>query len=119
MENVLSLAEIGEIAEVCHEVNRAYCAAIGDASQVSWIDAPEWQKESAIKGVLFKIQNPNASPERMHASWYTEKAEQGWTYGKVKDPEKKEHPCFVPYAELPQEQRVKDYLFSAVVEAMK
>ena len=25
----------------------------------------------------------------------------GWKYGPVKDPEKKEHPCFVPYDDLP------------------
>ena len=37
--------------------------------------------------------------------------------GPVKDPEKKEHPCFLPYDELPLSQRIKDYLFTAVVEA--
>ena len=28
-----------EIARVCHEVNRAYCQAIGDNSQPTWEDA--------------------------------------------------------------------------------
>lgn len=28
------------VARICHEVNRAYCEALGDTSQVSWEDAP-------------------------------------------------------------------------------
>jgi hypothetical protein len=36
----------------------------------------------------------------------------------VKNPDAKEHPCFVPYDELPAEQRTKDYLFQAVVRAL-
>lgn len=107
------------IARVCHEVNRAYCRAIGDDSQPSWEEAPEWQQESALKGVDFKLDNPGSSPADSHASWLREKVDTGWTYGPVKDVEKKEHPCFVHYDDLPLEQRVKDYLFLAVVEAMK
>jgi len=41
------------IAEVCHEVNRAYREALGDTSQVSWLEAPQWQRDSAIAGVKF------------------------------------------------------------------
>ena len=40
-----------DIAKVAHEVNRAYCEALGDTSQLSWEDAPEWQKASARAGV--------------------------------------------------------------------
>lgn len=38
-------------ARAAHEVNRAYCIALGDTSQPSWDEAPEWQRESAKKGV--------------------------------------------------------------------
>jgi hypothetical protein len=37
----------------------------------------------------------------------------------VKDAEKKEHPCFRPYDELPAEQKIKDALFIAVVHALR
>jgi hypothetical protein len=47
-----------------------------------------------------------------------DKEADGWKHGPVKDPEKKEHPCMVPYGQLPAEQRAKDYLFIAVVKAM-
>jgi len=36
----------------------------------------------------------------------------------VKDTEKKEHPCFVPYAQLPPEQKYKDTLYLATVRSM-
>jgi RyR domain len=104
-----------DIARLCHEVNRAYCAALGDDSQLPWEAAPEWQRTSAVKGVDFIIGNPDALPSASHESWLMEKQSQGWVYGPVKDAEKKEHPCFVPYDELPVEQRAKDHLFGAIV----
>ena len=110
---------VTEIARVCHEVNRAYCASQGDASQPAWEAAPDWQKDSAINGVLFHLANPDSKPSHSHDEWLREKAEAGWSYGPVKNPETKEHPCFVPYDELPREQQAKDYLFLAVVRALE
>lgn len=107
------------IAMAAHEANRAYCMAIGDLSQLLWDDAPDWQKESAIAGVNMHLANPSATPEDSHASWLAEKVAAGWVYGPVKDVEKKEHPCCVPYAELPTEQKAKDYIFRAVVHSTK
>ena len=103
-------------ARAAHEANRAYCLAIGDGSQPSWENAPEWQKSSARNGVAGAL--AGATPEQSHESWLAEKRATGWSYGPVKDPEKKQHPCFVPYAELPPEQRRKDALFLAVVRAV-
>jgi hypothetical protein len=106
------------VAEVAHEANRAYCLCMGDISQVPWAEAPAWQRESEIAGVRFHMRNPDASPEDSHKSWLKEKADAGWCYGPMKDVDKKEHPCFVPYEHLPVEQRAKDYIFSAVVKTM-
>ena len=44
---------IEQVAKVCHETNKAYCETVGDASQKSWNEAEEWQRQSAIKGVQF------------------------------------------------------------------
>lgn len=108
---------IERTARRAHEANRGYCLALGDTSQVAWEDAPQWQRDSAIKGVQFIIDNPGASPAASHESWLAEKTAAGWKYGPVKDAEAKTHPCFVPYDELPVEQRAKDYIFGAVVRA--
>lgn len=101
-------------ARAAHEANRAYCLALGDTSQPSWEDAPEWQRSSAVNGVRGVLVDGNG-PRESHASWLREKEATGWKFGPVKDPEKKEHPCFVPYNELPSEQRAKDHVFVRVV----
>lgn len=111
-------ADIGEIAKVCHEANRSYCLALGDDTQPTWEDAPEWQRKSAITGVVFHIHNPDSKPSNSHESWLKEKQEDGWKYGPIKDAEKKEHPCFVPYDELPKEQKAKDYIFLSIVRSL-
>ena len=92
--------------------------ARGDTSQKPWDEAPEWQKTSAVNGVLFHLENPDAGPSHSHDSWMKEKIEAGWVYGTEKDEEKKTHPCIVPYAELPPQQQAKDYIFRAVVHAL-
>jgi len=115
---MLSLNErqIGIVARACHEANREYCAYLGDDSQVVWDEAPEWQKSSARLGVIFHLENPDAQACHSHECWLREKEAQGWKYGPVKDAEKKEHPCFVPYSELPDEQKFKDTLFMIIIK---
>ncbi len=108
-----------DIARICHEANRAYCVTLGDKSQGAWSFAPSWQKESAVNGVQFHLDNPGAGPEASHENWMKEKTADGWQYGEVKNVEAKTHPCFLPYAELPEDQKLKDSLFIAVVETFR
>ncbi len=119
MENNANESIVSGIAKVCHETNRAYCSTIGDNSQPSWDEAPDWQKLSALKGVAFHLGNPEATAAASHESWLAEKQATGWKYGPAKDPEKKEHPCFVPFDQLPKNQQAKDKLFKAVVDALR
>lgn len=117
----LDASQIALIARVAHETNRAYCTTHGDDSQPTWDDAPAWQRESAIKGVEFHLaahaRGETPPPSASHDSWLAEKRADGWTYGREKNPAQKTHPCMVPFDELPQYQRMKDYLFGHVVEA--
>lgn len=107
-----------EIARVAHEVNRAYCEALGDHSQVAWEDAPQWQRDSAILGVDLHIGNPNAGAQASHESWSAQKVADGWVYGSEKRPDLKQHPCLVPFNELPVQQQAKDFIFRGVVIAL-
>lgn len=108
------------IARVCHEANRAYCLALLDDSQLPWIAAPEWQKESARNGVKAHLSlRDGLDPRAAHESWLREKVEQGWKWGPTKNAETKEHPCCVSYDELPDEQKRKDVLFGAIVKALR
>lgn len=108
----------GMIARVCHEANRALQILSGeDGVSPPWDDAPQWQRESAVEGVGKAL--AGASPEQLHESWCEYKVASGWTFGKIKDSDAKTHPCLVSYADLPESQRVKDRLFSAVVSALR
>ncbi|MGG1650395.1 RyR domain-containing protein [Paenibacillus sp. NRS-1775] len=109
---------IVQIAELCHEVNRGYCESIGDYSQNKWNESPSWQKESAIAGVKYHIEN-DVTPEASHNNWMKQKIEDGWIYGETKDIENKTHPCILLYEQLPLEQRTKDYLFKAICDYFK
>ncbi|MFA6916962.1 MAG: RyR domain-containing protein [Parachlamydiales bacterium] len=110
--------QIIDIAKVCHEANKAFCETLGDHSQKPWSDAPNWQKESAIIDVKAKLSNPDMTSEQSHESWMKTKLDAGWKWGPEKDAIKKEHPCLVPYHQLPRTQQLKDHLFQAIVTAL-
>lgn len=103
-------------ARAAHEANREWCILHGDHSQTTWEAAPDWQKESALVGVDGVA--AGNGPRESHESWLAHKTADGWKYGPVKNPATKEHPCFVPYDDLPPEQRMKDGMFVAVVRAV-
>jgi len=102
-------------AQAAHQANKAWCELNNDNTQVNWNEAPDWQRESAVQGVIGVMQG--ASPEASHKSWMAQKLADGWKYGPIKSAEKKEHPCIVPYDELPPEQKAKDYIFVSVVQS--
>lgn len=110
-------AKLEACARAAHEANRSYCMAIGDMTQGHWEEAPDWQRASAMNGVVGIIKYSN-TPAESHASWLSQKMQEGWKYGAIKDVAKKEHPCFVPYENLLPEHKVKDLLFHGVVHAM-
>lgn len=109
---------VAQIAGVIHDANRAYCEAIGDPSAVLWAHAPEWQRESMIKGVEAMLDGSAKTPQEQHEAWCAYKRAEGWTHGATKDTGGKTHPCLVPYDQLPEEQKRKDYLSRAIIGAL-
>lgn len=110
---------IEAVARICHQTNKAHCEASGDHSQVDWEFAPDWQRESAMAGVRLHLEHPTAGPKASHEAWMKHKQAEGWVYGPVKDAELKQHPCMVPFDELPDHQQAKDRLFCAIVQALR
>jgi hypothetical protein len=113
-----SIKEIETVAIVCHVANRAWCAMHGDLSQPNWLDAPQWQRDSAMDGVVHALTFPDAKPEDSHNNWLMNKKAEGWVYGPTKNTDAKTHPCIVPFDELPEWQQKKDALFLAIVRAL-
>ena len=107
------------IAKACHEANRIWCQANGDYTQKNWEEAEQWQRDSAIAGVKFRLDNPDAGSDAQHNAWMQDKLKDGWVYGAEKDAEKKTHPCIVPFDDLPDFQKKKDKLFCSIVDALK
>ena len=46
--------------------------------------------------------------KNVHEVWSQSRITEGWTYGPVRDDEKKETPCLVPYEELPEIEKAYD-----------
>jgi hypothetical protein len=106
-----------EIAEACHELNRVLMRFSGTPVDPPWADIT-WQ-ESAIADVAAARADPGLTPERMHEDWVTRKVVAGWTWGPVRDPERKTHPCIVlGYDDVPLRERVKDTAWLALIRAM-
>ncbi len=93
----LSAKSIEACARAAHEVNRAYCIAIGDDSQSTWEHAPKWQRDM-ITTIGQKIDGALLGQDEGGALFVGTKK-------------------MVPYASLPPAQRAKDALFLAVVRA--
>jgi hypothetical protein len=128
MNRPLNLNTVELLAQLAHEINRAYCAGLGDTSQTAWtgfhddaehspaeLAAMTARNESARAGVRAVLNGEASSPEEQHDLWMRTKLEEGWRHGERKDEIAKTHPCLVPYEQLPPEQRVKDHLFRAAV----
>lgn len=107
-----------EVAAITHAANRILCEAIGDTTQPTWAEAPDWQRDSAVAGVAAIARGTVLSPEQSHESWLKQKLADGWVYGEAKDPGKKTHPCMLPYSQLPDAQKAKDRLFLLIANAL-
>lgn len=55
--------------------------------------------------------------ENVHEVWAESRIREGWTYGEKRDDDKKETPCLVPYADLPEIE--KEYDRKTAMETIK
>jgi len=110
-----NLSREHSIGILAHEVNRLYCALIGDKPMPTWDDLPKSIQEGMVRGVTIHMEHVDKDPSFFHDEWMKERLADGWTYGAEKDLEKKTHPCLLPYENLPESQRAKDVIFSSSV----
>ncbi|OPX91638.1 MAG: RyR domain protein [Pelotomaculum sp. PtaB.Bin104] len=52
-----------------------------------------------------------------HDIWAKQRMSEGWRYGVSRDDSKKEHPCLVPYEQLPASE--KEYDRNTAMETLK
>ena len=46
--------------------------------------------------------------KNVHEVWAQNRMNEGWTYGPVRDDQKRQTPCLVPYEELSEEEKAYD-----------
>lgn len=100
--------------------NGARIAAIAANAPI----VPEWwgDREKPFRDQFLEViekqcgPDRSADPEQLHNTWMQAYYDMGWTYGEVRDTEKKTHPDLVPYWELGQLERDKDAVFVALCE---
>lgn len=46
--------------------------------------------------------------KNVHETWAHSRMAQGWTYGKERSDALKQHPCLVPYEDLPEVEKTYD-----------
>ncbi|XP_072786241.1 ryanodine receptor 3 isoform X6 [Taeniopygia guttata] len=84
-------------------------------SQASFIPCPIDTSQIALPFHLEKIRDKLA--ENIHELWGMNKIELGWTYGKVRDDNKRHHPCLVEFSKLPETE--KNYNLQMSTETLK
>lgn len=55
--------------------------------------------------------------ENAHDVWAAQRIAQGWTYGAKRDDARKQHPCLVHYADLPESE--KEYDRATAIQTLK
>jgi hypothetical protein len=104
-----------QIAKVCHEVNRAYCQALGDNSQPPWKNASALKKSNTLQAVRNYILSISAETEKSRASAEAQEIVESWVNGPEKYPDLG---VTTRLGVLPPELQAREDMFVAVVRAV-
>ena len=66
------------------------------------IDTSDMQLDEEIRALSELL------AKNTHEVWASTRIRDGWTLGEARDDAKKQHPCLVPYEELPESEREYD-----------
>ncbi|XP_028294205.1 ryanodine receptor 3 isoform X6 [Gouania willdenowi] len=84
-------------------------------SQASFIPKPVETSQVVMPINLEKVRDKLA--ENIHELWGMNKIELGWCYGKIRDDNKRHHPCLVDFSKLPETE--KNYNLQMSSETLK
>ncbi|XP_034078389.1 ryanodine receptor 3-like isoform X2 [Gymnodraco acuticeps] len=84
-------------------------------SQASFIPTPVETSQIIMPVHLDKVRDKLA--ENIHELWGMNKIELGWSYGKIRDDNKRQHPCLVDFSKLPETE--KNYNLQMSTETLK
>lgn len=116
---------VDAIARICHAGKRALCIRLADeVVDPEWDQITEAQRDSIRDRVRLMIEPDEhgtvglGAPHHVHNMWLRRKAQLGWCYGPIEDPDRKEHPGFMAWREMPPRFKRRDHLFFKLVDAI-
>lgn len=119
-DNYKFIKNNGELEDIVNSLDKI--EFIANARFLGWIcfqmasgqyyntEPKDHQIDSLKNGVIFGLSNPNATLEENHKSWMNSKLSQGWKYGETYNLENKINPDLIPFDELPQIEKDKDFM---------
>ena len=66
------------------------------------MDTSDIQLPEELNGLIEQI------AKNVHEVWAQNRMEQGWEYGTERSDDLKQHPCLIPYEELPEVEKAYD-----------
>lgn len=103
-----------QICRIVHATNIALQAVDGDEMPSEPWDS--WPRQATTLAGVLRVLNGLTAKEN-HENWVAEMTARGWQLG-AKDPDKKLHPCLVPWEELPAAYRRRARVFEALVNEL-
>ena len=103
-----------ELPLTAKEENRAAARRIADVLalvrlNIATVEQAKLMKQPGTRDIELAIE---AQVERLaqaeHDAWMANRAKNGWSYGTVRDNERKLHPSMIPYSQLPEAEKEKD-----------
>ncbi|XP_058262198.1 ryanodine receptor 2 isoform X19 [Hemibagrus wyckioides] len=98
-----------------HGVTRDLLGPTLSLSQAAFTPTPVDTSQIVLPPHLERIREKLA--ENIHELWVMNKIELGWTYGAVRDDNKRQHPCLVEFSKLPEQER--SYNLQMSLETLK
>lgn len=83
--------------------------------KVTYIPQPISTEDVELSKDILKLSEQIA--ENVHEVWAASRMSEGWTYGKERNDALKQHPCLIPYDELPETE--KDYDRNTAMQTLK
>lgn len=112
----IGLATAG--ARATYGVIEAYCRTVGSIQpRAPWDDLSQEVRDQYINGCLHLLDCPQASPAEMHRNWVQYMTSLGWAFGLSKSQAFNTNPNLVPWDELPEGKKAKDFLFGIAARA--
>lgn len=111
-----------KIAEILHNAISAILRTDGSVI-VPWEALNDVLKDRAadtVRRLMDRMEGAECGiPDKeLHDLWHANMIDMGWYYGPTYSLEQKLHPSMIPFDELPDDEKIKDAIWSGIIYAL-